>query len=121
VSQGLPPRFGDCSRGKCEEGEGNAQLKLTSGARDVQNLSSAAAAVVPCDEFSQAKNVGNRNMESTDRLVVRTLKIIDYFKPIIWWKKPLIWNFERSIFMKGIPSLYVEYCKFSDGRYKKPT
>ena len=39
------------------------------------------AASPPCTEFSQAKTVGTRKLESAIRLVHKTLEIIDYFPP----------------------------------------
>ena len=40
------------------------------------------AASVPCNEYSVAKKVGVRDMVSADKLVYRTLEIIEYLQPI---------------------------------------
>jgi len=39
----------------------------------------------PCTEFSAAKTVGVRDLEGAMKIVERTLEIIEYFKPSIWW------------------------------------
>ena len=39
------------------------------------------AASVPCNEYSQAKNIGIRDMDSADKLVEKTLEIIAYLQP----------------------------------------
>jgi hypothetical protein len=77
---------------------------------------------VPCNEYSQAKTVGKRNLELADQLVVRTLKIIDFFKLEIWWiENPRSGPLKDRFFMKGIPSLDVDYWQFSESGYQKPT
>ena len=39
----------------------------------------------PCTEYSKAKRYQPRNLELADSIVVRTLQIIDYFKPTHWF------------------------------------
>jgi len=50
-----------------------------------QNYFQVIAAGVPCTEYSQAKTTQPRNIELADKLVAKTLEIIDYFNPRIWW------------------------------------
>ena len=38
----------------------------------------------PCTEYSIAKTIGIRDIEGANKIVRRTLDIIDYFKPR-WW------------------------------------
>jgi site-specific DNA-cytosine methylase len=39
------------------------------------------AAGVPCTEYSLAKTIGGRDMQTADRLVEKTLEIVEYFQP----------------------------------------
>tara|TARA_Y100000816_G_scaffold215663_1_gene160903 strand:+ start:1620 stop:2225 length:606 start_codon:yes stop_codon:yes gene_type:complete len=39
----------------------------------------------PCTEYSKAKTVGPRNLELADKIVKRTLTIINYLKPKYWF------------------------------------
>ena len=43
------------------------------------------AAGIPCTEYSRAKTVGERNLEWADQAARKTLEIIQYFQPEIWW------------------------------------
>lgn len=43
------------------------------------------AAGVPCEEYSRALTLRPRDFEKADALVLKTLEIIDYFNPTIWW------------------------------------
>lgn len=43
------------------------------------------AAGVPCNEYSTAKTIGERNLEHADKLVEKTMEIINFFKPPMWW------------------------------------
>ena len=80
------------------------------------------AAGVPCQEYSQAKTTGKRNMEEADRLVSKTLEIIEYFKPPLWWiENPRNGHLRHREVVKGIPFVDVDYCQFSTWGYRKPT
>ena len=80
------------------------------------------SAGVPCTEFSTAKTVGTRDLQGADRIVLRTLEIIEYFRPEIWWvENPRGGSLRNREFMKGIPFLDVDYCQFSDWGNQKPT
>jgi site-specific DNA-cytosine methylase len=77
---------------------------------------------VPCQEYSVAKTVGMRNLDLADRIVKRTLAIIDYLKPNVWWiENPRFGMLKDRPFMKGIPFIDLDYCQFSEWGYQKPT
>ena len=83
---------------------------------------SVIAAGVPCQEYSQAKTVGKRNMEAADQLVRKTLEIIAYFQPPLWWiENPRNGHLRHREVIQGIPFVDVDYCQFSTWGYKKPT
>ena len=80
------------------------------------------AAGVPCTEYSPAKTFGQRRLDYADRLVERTLEIIAYFQPPVWWiENPRLGLLETREIMRGIPYIDVDYCQFGDWGYKKPT
>ena len=80
------------------------------------------AAGVPCTEYSTAKTIGTRALEHADQVVLRTMEIIEYFHPEIWWiENPRGGMLKHRPFMKNIPFLDVDYCQFSDWGYQKPT
>ena len=80
------------------------------------------AASVPCNEYSQAKKVGVRDLEYADRLVKRTLEIIEYLKPTKWWiENPRNGLLRTRQLLDGYPYVDVDYCQFSDWGYNKPT
>lgn len=39
----------------------------------------------PCTEYSVAKSTGTRRLDEADRIVKRTLKIVEYFSPKYWF------------------------------------
>ena len=52
---------------------------------------------LPCTEFSLALTTRSRNLELADRLALKTLEIVDYFKPQCWWlENPLGAYFEQG-------------------------
>jgi hypothetical protein len=76
----------------------------------------------PCTEYSQAKTTAPRNLIEADRLVVKALEIIYYFKPKAWWlENPKTGLLKTRDFMSEIPFVDVDYCQFSDWGYQKPT
>ena len=80
------------------------------------------AAGGPCTEYSQAKTKGQMDLEQADRLVWRTMDIVNYFNPTMWWIENPRWGKlrERGI-LEGLAKLDVDYCQFSDCGYTKPT
>ena len=80
------------------------------------------AAGVPCTEYSVAKTTGQRNMPVADRIVQKTLELIQYFQPPVWWiENPRYGLLKDRLFMKNIPVIDLDYCQFSDRGYQKPT
>lgn len=67
----------------------------------------------PCTEYSKAKTQGIRNLELADSIVLKTLEIIHYFKPVKWFiENPATGLLKDREFMFGIPFYDVDYCKF---------
>jgi site-specific DNA-cytosine methylase len=55
----------------------------------------------PCTEYSVAKTVGERKIEEANQIVLKTLEIIDYFKPRVWFiEKPQTGLLKKQPFMK---------------------
>ena len=80
------------------------------------------AASPPCADYSLANNKRPRNFSHADRLVRKTIQIIRYFAPRLWWIENPRGGFLKSRdFMKGARFLDVDYCQFSDWGYQKPT
>jgi hypothetical protein len=80
------------------------------------------AASVPCNEDSQAKKVGIRDMESADQLVRKTLEIIEYLKPQKWWiENPRNGYLKTRGILDKYPYVDIDYCQVSDWGYHKPT
>ena len=67
----------------------------------------------PCTEYSKAKTTGVRKIEHANAIVLRTLEIIDYFKPEYWFlENPQTGLLKEQEFMKGLPFYDVDYCKY---------
>lgn len=75
----------------------------------------------PCTEYSKAKTVGVRNLQLADSIVMRTLQILDYFKPNKWYiENPQTGLLKSRAFMANIPYVDVDYCKYGYS-YRKRT
>ena len=86
------------------------------------NYFSLIAAGVPCNEYSPAKTRGERDITHADKLVEKTLEIIRYFQPPLWWiENPRLGYLKTRECVKGVPYIDVDYCQFSDWGYQKPT
>ena len=75
----------------------------------------------PCTECSRAKTVGVRKIDYANSIVLKTLEIIDYFKPT-WW---VVENLRTGLlkeqsFMSGLSYYDVDYCKYGLN-YRKRT
>ena len=58
----------------------------------------------------------------SDKLVIRTFEIIDYFKPRVWYmENPFTSCLKNRDFMQDKDYCIGDYCKYSDWGYKKPT
>ena len=60
--------------------------------------------------------------DEADKLVLKSLEIIDYFNPHLWFlENPQTGNLKNREIMKDIPFYDVDYCMYSDWGYKKRT
>ena len=60
--------------------------------------------------------------KEADKLVLKTLEIIDYFKPSLWFiENPQTGQLRKREIMKDIPFYDVDYCMYSDWGYRKRT
>ena len=76
----------------------------------------------PCTEYSRAKTTGWRRLEDSDRLILKTLEIVEYFKPQLWWlENPRSGILIHRNCIANLPFIDVDYCQFSDWGYQKPT
>jgi site-specific DNA-cytosine methylase len=68
------------------------------------------------------KEIQEEEMKEGDKLVLRTLEIIDYFKPDYWFiENPATSKMKDRIFMKDLNNYVVDYCMYSDWGYRKRT
>jgi site-specific DNA-cytosine methylase len=76
----------------------------------------------PCEEYSIAKTVGRRDFGKADKLIRKTLDIIGYFQPQLWWlENPRGGYLKSRGLLDHTPHVDVDYCQFSDWGYRKPT
>ena len=75
----------------------------------------------PCTEYSRAKTTGVRKIDCANSIVLKTLEIIDYFKPT-WWvvEIPQTGLLKEQPFMSGLKYYDVDYCKYGMN-YRKRT
>ena len=67
----------------------------------------------PCIEYSIAKTTGVRKIEEANEIVLKTLEIIDYFKPSVWFiENPQTGLLKKQEFMKDLLFYDVDYCKY---------
>jgi hypothetical protein len=54
-----------------------------------------------------------RKIEEANKIVLKTLEIIDYFKPRVWFiENPQTGLFKKQPFMKDLHYVDVDYCKY---------
>jgi len=90
----------------------------------------------PCTEYSVLKysHLGRtikgsiytkerleKDMEEADKLVLRTLEIINYFNPHYYFIENPFGRLKDRDIMKDKPYYVVDYCRYSDWGYKKRT
>ena len=76
----------------------------------------------PCTEYSQAKSTGIRDIEGSNKLVLKTLEIINYFDCNYWFmENPKTGRLKDREVVKGLPFYDIDYCMYSDWGYKKQT
>jgi site-specific DNA-cytosine methylase len=62
------------------------------------------------------------NMKIGDMWVKKTLEIINYFNPRLWFmENPQTGRLKNRDFMKDLPYYDVDYCMYCNWGYKKPT
>jgi hypothetical protein len=80
------------------------------------------AASPPCEEYSAAKIVSDRNFELADNIVEKTLEIIHFFQPAVWWiENPRLVMLKTREVVKGLDFVDLDYCQFSNWGYRKET
>ncbi len=63
----------------------------------------------------QAHGKGLARGCTLDGTTLKTLEILQYFQPEIWWiENPRGGMLKDRSFMKGIPYIDVDYCQFAD-------
>ena len=75
----------------------------------------------PCTEYSRAKTVGIRKIDEANKIVLKTLEIIDYFKPTVFViENPQSGLLKKQEFMNDLDYFDVDYCKYGFN-YRKRT
>jgi len=75
----------------------------------------------PCTEYSILK-YGKGNVTEADKIVKKTLEIINYFNPSKWFiENPQTGRLKDRDFMQDLKYYDYDYCSFSDWGYKKRT
>tara|TARA_R110001632_G_scaffold27957_4_gene74805 strand:- start:1789 stop:2439 length:651 start_codon:yes stop_codon:yes gene_type:complete len=68
------------------------------------------------------KEQQEKDMIEADKIVKKTLEIINYFDCELWFmENPQSGNLKNREYMKDIPYYDVDYCKYSDWGYRKRT
>jgi len=69
-----------------------------------------------------SKEVQEKEMKEDDKLVLKTLEIINYFNPHYWFiENPASSKMKDRPFMKDLNNYVVDYCMYSDWGYRKRT
>ena len=75
----------------------------------------------PCTQYSKAKSQGIRDIEGANKIVLKTLEIIDYFKPYYWFmENPQTGLLKNQEFMKNLNYYDCDYCMYGKP-YRKRT
>jgi site-specific DNA-cytosine methylase len=68
------------------------------------------------------KEIQEEEMKQDDKLVLKTLEIIDYFKPHYWFiENPAASKMKDREFMKDLNFYLIDYCMYSNWGYRKRT
>ena len=79
------------------------------------------AAGPPCEEYSTAKTRQPRDFEKADKIVEKTIEIIKWFDPPVWWiENPRGGYLKERECIKNLPFIDVDYFQFSDWGYQNP-
>jgi len=75
----------------------------------------------PCTEYSKAKSQGIRKIDEANKIVLRTLEIINYFN-CHWWfiENPQTGLLKKQSFMEDLPYVDCDYCMYGKP-YRKRT
>lgn len=69
----------------------------------------------PCTEYSVCLTTRKRRFEIADPIVLKTLEIIEYFKPKVWFiENPQTGYLKSRPFMQDIPFYDVSYCMYGN-------
>jgi hypothetical protein len=75
----------------------------------------------PCTEYSKAKSQGIRDIEGANKIVLKTLEIINYFDCNYWFiENPQTGKLKDQTFMKDLPFVDCDYCMYGKP-YRKRT
>tara|TARA_R110002167_G_scaffold69435_7_gene195654 strand:+ start:2385 stop:2999 length:615 start_codon:yes stop_codon:yes gene_type:complete len=76
----------------------------------------------PCTEYSQAKSRGIRDIEGANKIVLRTIEIINYFNPLLWIiENPQTSKLKDQNFMLKLKNFFdADYCMYGKP-YRKRT
>ena len=67
----------------------------------------------PCQEYSKAKTVGIRKIDEANEIVKRTIEIIRYFEPKVYFiENPQTGLLKNQEFMNEFRFVDVDYCKY---------
>ena len=67
----------------------------------------------PCTEYSIAKTTAIRDIEGANKVVQKTLEILDYFQPTYWTlENPQTGYLKKQEFMINLPFKDIDYCKY---------
>ena len=74
------------------------------------------------DGIVYTREIMEERMNQADKLVLKTLEIIEYFNPELWCvENPATGKLKSREIMKDIPFYDVSYCMYSDWGYEKKT
>ena len=75
----------------------------------------------PCTEYSQAKSQGVRDIEGANKIVKKTLEIINYFDCVYWFiENPQTGKLKHQEFMQTLNYFDCDYCMYGKP-YRKRT
>jgi hypothetical protein len=67
----------------------------------------------PCTQYSKAKSQGVRDIEGANKIVLKSLEIINYFDCEYWFlENPQTGKLKEQEFMKDLPYVDCDYCMY---------
>jgi hypothetical protein len=74
-----------------------------------------------CTQYSKAKSRGQRDIQGANKIVLKTLEIIEYFDCEYWFlENPQTGKLKEQDFMKNLPFVDCDYCMYGKP-YRKRT